>query len=687
MQFVNPNYLFGLFAIAIPIIIHLFNFRRFRKVFFTNVKFLKELKQQTQKQSQLRHLLILATRILAIAALVIAFAQPYIPSEEIKGKIASRNIISVFVDNSFSMEAVGPEGSMFDEAKRKAREIVSAYKTSDNFQLLSCDFEGRHQRLVSRDEFLTMLNELKISPSVRSLDEIVNRQYDLLQAQTNGKRSAFIISDFQKSSFEKVSVQADSLITTFLVPVVASVSSNVYIDSCWFLQPVQQTGKTNVLVARIWNKSESDLEKIPLKLVINNQQKSVASIDIKAGSSAQIEMPFTIYQPGPQQGMLQITDYPVVYDDKFYFSFDVMNSIQALCINGNTENLYLNALFAQDSAVKFTNMHEKMLDYSKLSSFDLIILNELPSIATGLAQEIKKFVLDGGNILILPAENADLFSYNNFTASLSCPSYLKIDTADTKVIKLSEESSLFRDVFEKSQGQKNINNNTDLPDVTRHFPIVSNSGMLSIPLISMLNGRNFLVQTQTGAGQLYQLSVPLNTSFSDFPRQALFVPTLYNIAILSHVSHSLYSIIGDNKAIKIKVAQPGGDQVFKLKATTEKQEVIPQITKNGSSLNLFIGNLIHTADNYNLLHNEKTLSSLAFNYNRSESDPLCNSENDLNDLIDKNRLNTFKILKTDQKPINDILTKMNTGTQLWRYLIWLALILLFAEVLLIRFRK
>lgn len=687
MQFVNPTYLYGLFAIAIPIIIHLFNFRRFRKVYFTNVKFLKELKQQTQKQSQLRHLLILAARILALAALVLAFAQPYIPAAETKGSLASRNIVSVFVDNSFSMEAIGSEGNIFEESKKKAQEIVSAYKTSDLFQLLSCDFEGRHQRLVSRDEFLTLLNELKISPTARSFDEIVRRQYDLLQTQGNGKRSAYIISDFQKSSFNKFSIQADSSISTFLIPLIPSTSANIYIDSCWFAQPTQQAGKASVLTARIRNISTTDLEKIPLKLLINNQQKAVASVDIKAGSYTEIEIPFTIHQTGAQQGILQVTDYPVTYDDKFFFSFDVLNSIDVLSINGSTENTYLQALFAQDSAVKLTNVNEKMLDYSKIAIYNLIILNELPSLSSGLSQEVKKFVINGGSILILPAENADLLSYNNFAASLSCPAYLKVDTANTKVSRLSEESSLFRNVFEKNQGQKAINNNTDLPTVSKHFPIIANSSMISMPLMSMINGRVFLYQTQSGNGQIFQLAVPLNTSFSDFPRQAVFVPVLYNLAIQSHIGHTLYGFIGDNKSIRMNIPPPGGDKVFKLKSASGGPEVIPQVQQSGSALQLFVGNLIQVADNYNLLHSGKSISSLAFNYNINESDLSCNSISELTDLIDKSGLSNFKILKTSQKPLNEIISRMNSGTQLWKYLIWLALLLLFTEVLLIRFRK
>jgi len=687
MQFVNPLYLFGLLAIAIPVIIHLFNFRRFRKVYFTNVRFLHELKQQTQKQSQLRHLLILAMRILAIAALVMAFAQPYIPYSENKSKMASRNAVSIFVDNSFSMEATGTNGTLLDESKLKAREIVSAYKSTDLFQLLTCDFEGRHQRLVTRDEFLTMLDEVKISPSVHSFSEIVRRQYDILKSETSAGRNSYIISDFQKSSYANVDFLQDSSISSYLVPLKSSVFANLYIDSCWFSQPTQQPGKTSLLSARIWNKSENDLEKIPLKLLINNQQKSVASIDIKAGRSAVVELPFSTHQAGSQHGLLQVTDYPVTYDDKFYFSFDVLSSINVLSINGGSENRFLNALYAQDSSVRLTNMNEKSLDYSRLSQFDLIILNEIPGLSTGLAEEIKRYVSNGGTILILPAANADLISYNSFLSSMNSPSYQKLDTTDTKVIRLSEESYLFRDVFERQQGKQVVATNTELPKVSKYFPIVFSSSMLSVPLMEMLNGKEFLTLTNSGMGQVLQFTVPLDPAFSNFPQQALFVPVLYNIALISQPPHSLYNFIGDNKGIRIGTSFPAGDKVLKIKSLNNDFEMIPQINNVGNMVNVFVGNQIPMAGNFELVNDKNVITSLAFNYNRGESDLICNSSNELETLLDKSHLTAFSVLKTGQKPLNEVIAQINSGTQLWKYFIWLALLALLSEIVLIRFFK
>ncbi len=687
MQFVNPLYLFGLLAIAIPIVIHLFNFRRFRKVYFTNVRFLQALKQQTQKQSQLRHLLILAMRILAVAALVFAFAQPYIPFSDKQMKAASRNAVSVFVDNSFSMEAVGPNGTLLDESKQKAREIVSAYKSSDLFQLLTSDFEGRHQRLITRDEFLTMLEEVKISSSVHSFSEIVRRQYDMLQSDHSSSHTSYIVSDFQKSTYASPDIRQDSTINTYLVPLKSSVVGNIYIDSCWFAQPTQQPGKTSILTARVWNKSGNDMEKIPLKLLINGQQKSVAGIDIKAGMSAMVELPFTVYKAGHQQGLLQVTDYPVTYDDKFYFSFDVQSSINVLAINGGSANRFLRALYAQDSSVRLTDMSEKSLDYGRLPQFDLIILNEILSVSSGLSAEITRYVNNGGTILVLPALNADLVSYNSFLSSLHAPIYQKLDTADTRVMRLSEESYVFRDVFEKQQGKQVIATNTDLPQVSKHFPITFSAAMLTIPLIGMLNGREFLTLTNSGMGQVLQLAVPLDPTFSNFPQQALFVPVLYNIALISHPSHSLYNIIGDNKVIRIGTTVPGGDKVFKIRLEGSDFEMIPQISTAGNMVNVFVGNQVPEAGNYELVNDKNVVSSLGFNYNRGESDLSAFTPKELESMLGKAHLDFFKVLKTGQKPLNEVIAEINSGTQLWRYFIWLALLMLLAEILLIRFFK
>jgi len=327
MEFANPLFLFGLAAIAIPIIIHLFNFRRFRKVFFTNVKFIEELKQQTRQQSQLRHLLVLLMRILAIAALVVAFAQPFIPVGEKQSGQASVNAVTIYVDNSFSMEAETTDGPLLNQALNLARETAMAYGSSDQYQLLTNDFEGRHQRFVSREDFLELLNEVELSPVTRNISEAYKRQAELLNNEVKGSKTACVISDFQQSTTDLENIIPDTTITTYLIPATSGKSGNIYIDSVWFVEPVYRVDQLARLHVRIVNDSEQDYEKTPLRLKINNVQRAISSFDIEAGDAIELIMPYSNNSVGLQFGELHISDHPVTYDDSFYFVYEVLNEI------------------------------------------------------------------------------------------------------------------------------------------------------------------------------------------------------------------------------------------------------------------------------------------------------------------------------------------------------------------------
>lgn len=687
MLFVNPGFLFGLFAIAIPIVIHLFNFRRFRKVYFTNVRFIRQLQQETQKQSRLRHLVILALRCLAIIALVLAFAQPYIPYSEKQKTIAARNDVSVFVDNSFSMEAVGSNGSLLDAAKQKAREIVAAYKASDNYQLLTNDFEGRHQRYVTRDEFLILLDEIKPSPSSRKIDEVISRQKELFESKNGNKKSAFIISDFQKSNYAILPSVADTTLDIFMVPLIANIQSNVFIDSCWFDLPLQQPGQTAVLNAKIVNKSGKDLEKIPVRLEIDGKQRAVASIDLKDNASESLKIPFTNHDQGNHHGLVQLSDYPVTFDDHFYFSYSVSAKIDVLAINGTSENSFISALFSQDSAIRLTQSSERSLDYTKLANYSLIILNELPSLSSGLAQELNKYLQNGGALAILPSASMEISSFNTFLSRSECPSFLPADTSDSKVNFLNQDHPLYRDVFEQKPLSNSPGENLELPKVLKYFPLQGTSFMKTQSLLRLINGREFLSVTQSATGQVFLFAAPMKDDFTDFHKQALFVPTLYNMALLSKQPGSLFYIIGENKAIRVNHEFPDGEKVFKIRSADGKFEIIPEQQRAGAIANVFANNQVRRAGHYYLLNQGDTIAGLSFNYNRSESNPECLAPGDLEDAIGKQASSSFKLLNSGYKPLNEVLEELNFGKRFWKYCVFAALIFLLLEILLVRFWK
>lgn len=686
MNFANPAILFGLAAILIPIAIHLFNFRRFRKMAFTNVRLLRELKFQTRRQSQLRHWLILASRILAIACVVLAFAQPYFPHANMSGKMATRDCVSIYVDNSFSMQAEGPDGSLFDEARAKARAIAAAYKSTDRFQLLSNEFDGRQQHFIGRDEFLNQLDALRPGPFTRNLSEVLRRQCDLLLTGPGARQSLYVVSDFQQSAFGQLGFQPDSAIHGYLVPLSVVSVSNVFIDSAWFAQPTQVPGKNSTLAVRVVNFTGKDLEKFPVKLTINGLQKAIATLSPTSGNAAVAELNFNIQQPGIQKGLLEITDYPITFDDRLYFAYNLQPALRVLSINGNQPDPFLNALYAQDSLVKLANSSEKNLDYSSIPSFDLVILNQIPNISTGLLGEISRFVANGGSTLVIPAPNADLMSYTRFTSALKCPVFLPADTSDTRVVSLNTENVVFKDVFVKPRSGKILPDNAELPTVRKHYPLAAGQGMLSVSLMGMLNSRSFLYSTSFGNGKVYQLAVPLDGGWSDFQRQAVFVPALYNIALYSKPLAGLYGTVGDGKAMHIPLVLPPGDAVFKLKAANG-EEIIPQMTRDGNQTSVFSGNLITQAGNYDMLHEGVPSFALAYNYNRAESHPERLDADALDALLSKNGLQHFKVFAPGEKQLTKTISMMNNGTRVWKYFLIAALLFVLIEMLLIRFMK
>ena len=227
------------------------------------------------------------------------------------------------------MDALGKNGSLLEAAKKKAREIANAYKPSDEFQLLTSSFEGRHQRLVNRDEFFRILDEVKPTSSVHTFSEILQRQQDALFSDNKAKttKTSYIVSDFQKSTFDLDQAKIDTALQVSLVPITASTVNNLYIDTCFLSTPFVQINTPNELVVRIKNTGDNNAENIPLKLLINNSQKAIASISLNSQSTTEVKLNFTISESGWQRAQLNITDYPITFDDNFFFNFNVRNNL------------------------------------------------------------------------------------------------------------------------------------------------------------------------------------------------------------------------------------------------------------------------------------------------------------------------------------------------------------------------
>lgn len=679
MQFINPLILFGLAAVIIPIAVHLFNFRRYRKVWFSNVKFLRELKQQTRKQSNLLHRLILLFRILAFTFIVLAFAQPFISAKK-DVSLKNMNIISVFLDNSFSMEAQGSGGTLLDEAKDKAREIANAYSQGDQFQILTNDFEGRHQRLVSRDEFITMLNDIEVSPSVRSLGEITARQNDLLNQHKNSNSILHYISDFQRSTILR-SVPDSVAGEGYLIPLKPASNSNLFIDTCWFSNPVLQLNEHATLFVRVSNVSDTRLEKIPVRLMIDNVQRAVASVDVDPAGSKEISFTFTNNKSGYIGGSIEINDYPVTYDDIYYFSYHIAPEINILCINEKEPDPYLNSVYRVDSIIRINNITVRQIDFSSLSTYKLIILNGIKTFSTGLVQEVAKFAENGGHVVYIPSLEVPAETQNSLLTALGARMLSGLDNSQVKLSRINTNHPLYSEVFE--QGALRMEN-IDYPVINERFMISPTGSTSTETLLELANGEPLLTVNSTGSGTTYLFSTSLDDKTGNFVRHALFVPTMLNIAFLSEQIAPLMYYTDNNKPVAKTGEYKHSDNVLKIAEMEGNFEFIPEFRLINGQNFIFTNNQVTRAGLYKIISNNKEIQVLAFNYNRNESDLNVATEQEIEDIRAKTGL---RIIENTPKSLDKVIQDNTGGKNIWKIFVIAAIISLIAEVILLAFFK
>lgn len=674
MQFLYPTFLLALAALAIPIIIHLFYFRRFKRVYFTNVRFLREVKEETSARSKLHNLLVLAMRLLAIAFLVLAFAQPFIPQDvEVK---KGQKAVSLFIDNSFSMEALSQDVPLIDKAKQRAREIVEAYRIDDEFQILTNDFEGRHQRLVGKEDALNLIDEIEISPAVRDLRSVLERQRQALNSGTEDNQVAYIISDFQKNITNLVSLQ-DTALEVNLIPLQAVQERNISIDSAWFEAPVPMVNQTNALVVQLKNLSDEDVDNVRLSLRYEGQNKPVGTLSIPAGSIVTDTVNITILRTGWHEAELAITDYPVQFDDRYYCTFNVPDEINTLVINENLPNTYLSAALSGFANFKLTNQQSSNLDYSQFSNYELIVLNELISVSSGLSFELQQYVKNGGNLLVFPNRNANLTTYQTFLTGFPANELEAYEQRERQVVSVNTDEFIFRDVFE------NAGANLKLPVSQGNFGFTRYSRSEE-PLLIYRDGNSYLSKYQIERGNLYVAAAPLDESLNNLVLSGeIFIPMLYKMAISAGRTRKIAYTIGSDEVIETNHRGTSSDIVYKLKG--ESEEFIPEQRVIGAKVFLGVNNQISQAGYYDLfLDPQEILGSFAFNFNRKESDLQYYSSQDLQYLVG----DLAKVISVND---NSILTaqieERSQGIVLWRWCLILALLFLGAEVLLLRFWK
>ena len=672
MEFVYPGFLWALTLLAIPVIIHLFYFRRRKKVFFTNVRFLKEIKEETDARRNIKRWLILVLRLLALTCIILAFAQPFISKNE--NTSLGRKAVSIFIDNSFSMSALSEDVPLIERAKTRAREIINGYSEDDQFQILSHELSGRQQRMLSKEEALLSIDELTIVPDVSNLSTVVSRQESSLISNDLDGKAAYIISDFQQSIAD-LQVQIDSAIDYSLVPLSSVQENNLSIDSAWFEAPLQMKNQPNPLVVTVRNLGSEDVENIRLSLQYQNEEKPVGTLDIPAGEKVNDTINITPTDHGWQSATLKITDYPIVFDDAYFLSFHVPEKIKVLVVSDDKVNTFLESGLKSIPAFDLTLNRSGNINYSDLPNYQFIILQEIDKYTSGLNSEMEEFVRNGGNLLIFPNADAAIPELNTLLIRLSASSIRQFDRRERKVVSLNREEFVFRDVFENQRGI------TRMPTSSGNF--VRNSARPNEEvLMRYRDGSPYLSKYALENGNLYFSFAPLSEAYNNLLTNGeIMIPMLYKMAISAAKNNKISYTIGQDEVLESSVKSFANEQIYEFKG---KKEFIPGQVNIGSSILLSINEQIKEAGEYNLVLGDELINRFSFNFNRQESQMQFYSSQDLDDRYGY----IFNVLDVKNiQNLSNYIQESSQGRSFWKLCIIFALIFLLLESLVLRFWK
>ena len=330
----RPDILWGLLALAIPVALHLLQLRRFKRVAFSNVAFLRDVQKETRSRHRLRNLLILLARLLAFGCLILAFADPMLTPESKAGE-AGRNAVSIYVDTSPSMMASGESAPLLQEAKGKANALVESFAETDLFHVFTSGFQGQDQRFLTQPEALERIASIQLSSHSPGLEAVMERSMDQLGRAESASKRAFWISDVQESSHEvDAMTPPDTTVSWHLLPVQANPSPNLWVDSVWFETPLALPDREAELHVRIGHDALDGVDGLPLQLRVDGVPEALGSFNVVPGMPTDTVLRFTHGAPGPHLVEVRIDDAPVSFDDVHHIGYNVSSGVKALHWSG-----------------------------------------------------------------------------------------------------------------------------------------------------------------------------------------------------------------------------------------------------------------------------------------------------------------------------------------------------------------
>lgn len=642
MHFKHPEILYFLFLLIVPILVHLFQLRRFKTSYFTNVRFLKELAIQTRKSSKIKKRLLLATRLLLLAFIIFAFVQPFFEAADSKN---ASNEMYIVLDNSFSMQAKGKKGELL---KRAVQELLENTPETAQFSLLTNTENFWNTDIKSSK---SALQNLKYSAAPFDLSAIIAK----IKAHKSAHQKDIVIITDAVGLKEKDIATIDFKEKPYFIVPEAEQKNNISIDSVYINQTLENFYEIGI------NLSAFGEDFKPVSTALYNQNKLIAKTIINFDNKKK-KIKFTIPKEA-FHGYVVIEDNGLTYDNKLFFSISKSKKTNVISIGEPEKSNFLSRIYTSGE-FNYHNYPISSLDYNNLDKQNTIILNELTEIPQALQTTLKSFVSKGGNLVVIPSEKSSISSLNALLGNFGKVQFGNFENNSKLITKINFDHPLFSGVFE------NRITNFQYPKVNGSFVVSS-----SYPaVLSFEDQTAFVTSIQNQVSGITVFTAPINSTNSNFQQSPLIVPLFYKIAQNNHKTGVNALTIGNNQPYFVDVLLTK-DAILEVKGNEDSFIPIQQILNN--KVKLTFNDFPDTAGNYGVYDKKEWIENISFNYKRTESDL---------SQVNTNIVSDFKTADTISTIFNTLQTE-RTDSQIWKWFVIFALLFLALEMAIIKFVK
>jgi Aerotolerance regulator N-terminal/von Willebrand factor type A domain/CARDB len=689
MSFLNTTILFLAGLALIPILIHLFNRQRVKRIEFSSVRYLKALQKTRMRRLKIKQLLLLILRTLIILALVVAFARPTTQGSysSVLGSAAQASIV-ILIDNSLSMSTATKEGTLFEIATQNALEVCENVASGDELALISFNgspVEETNGFTTNHSFIKNSINDLKPEYTGTDPSAAIDAALDLMETSKNLVKEIYLFSDLAGSAWQSAyfeNLPEIKNLKIYVGKLQKKDYDNLKVTDISFGNSLIYPGRPVSISADITNEGSRRVDNLLISLFIDQKRLSQTDISIPANEVNKIKFTHTFNTAGEHTGYIEITDDDLIEDNRNYFTISIPDQIRVLTLyEKENDDLFLKLAF-KPLPESPTQVELKSEPISRLASLDLfgydcIILPGENSLSQANLSRLSGYVKSGGSLLMFLADDKNIQALDDrimlpaFGSSIDKKLSVKRGEGFFRLSSLNFNHpifSRFKEIDENYLPELDFFNIVTVTNPTRGNVLASfSTGSPAIIEAKWGNGRIMAVMSSPGDDDSDLISHPFFVTFINRTAEYL----AYDLTRLREnfftgetISKTLLNI---NPEKSLEIITP----------SLEKES--PSYSYTGAELNLTIQGIV-TNGIAEIIVDETSIEKFAVNVPRDESNGRFLGFKD----IQKN-LNEYEIIELKEiQDFGKIIQESRIGKELSKLFFILALLFLAAEMLLAR---